>query len=416
MVASFDQGDVNSEFIANENGSSNVVHTNNIDDVAYLFGVPLKSCKDIDDFTKDLELGNSEGTPIVDEALVAKPSIPTTSLPSHESPIAKNVDVNTKSTSYAGAAGASTKDQPKVISNFRPLVADPVFDGVNISIPQKVVKKVSTHFEHTLYGYFFGKRLAFLVIAYYAWNKWAKHGLKRIMIDTKGYFFFKFDTRASLEAVLEGGPWMILNAPIILKKWSMDTKLLKEELTSIILIWVKLHDVPLQVFEEDGISLIATFIAKSVMLDLYISSMCNDSWGRSDFARCLIKVNSEADLVDVVTIGIPSFTGMISSKKPSVLSMNGGRPCVICTVGKKKKRKGKLNSTNGGKFDGPSVKQSLRYEPKASISAPKKGASNISNASNLSSLLKTVGASPKNDNIPTSNSYSALNDEEEDEE
>nr|GEU31155.1 hypothetical protein [Tanacetum cinerariifolium] len=37
--------------------------------------------------------------------------------------------------------GASARDQPKVNSNFRPLVVDPVFDGVNISIPRKVVKK-----------------------------------------------------------------------------------------------------------------------------------------------------------------------------------------------------------------------------------------------------------------------------------
>ncbi|GKB59950.1 hypothetical protein Tco_0916136 [Tanacetum coccineum] len=55
-------------------------------------------------------------------------------------------------------------------------------------------------------------------------------------------------------------------------------------------------------------SLIATFIGKPVMLDSYTSSMCNDLWGRSSFARCLIEVNSEADLVDVDTIGIPSLT------------------------------------------------------------------------------------------------------------
>ncbi|GKD57653.1 hypothetical protein Tco_1291040 [Tanacetum coccineum] len=102
--------------------------------------------------------------------------------------IVQSVDINTKSTSYVGAAGASAKDQPKVNSNFRTLVADPVFDGVKISIPRKVVKKVSTHFEHTLYGYFIGKRMAFSVVEYYARNKWAKHGLKRIMMNSKGFF------------------------------------------------------------------------------------------------------------------------------------------------------------------------------------------------------------------------------------
>ncbi|GKB59480.1 sodium/hydrogen exchanger 6 [Tanacetum coccineum] len=53
------------------------------------------------------------------------------------------------------------------------------------------------------------------------------------------------------DAVLEGGPWMIRNSPIILKKWSMNTSLQKEEMTRIP-IWVKLHNVPIQVFEEDG--------------------------------------------------------------------------------------------------------------------------------------------------------------------
>ncbi|GJT31780.1 zinc knuckle CX2CX4HX4C containing protein [Tanacetum coccineum] len=366
-------------------------------------------------------------------------------------PIVQSVDIN-KSTSYAGVAGGSAKDQPNVNSNFRTLVADPVFDGVNISIPRKVVEKVSTRFEHTLYGYFIGKRMAFPVVEYYARNNWAKHGLKRIMMNSKGFFFFKFDSRAGLEAVLEGGPWLIRKSPIILKKWSMDTRLLKEELTRIP-IWVKLHDVPIQVFEEDGISLIATFIGKPVMLDSYTSSMCNDSWGRSSFARCLIEVNSEADLVDVVTIGIPSLSEDDFTKETIRVEYEWRPPrCDTCkifghvhdycpkkvvsppivatsnvvtpnaektndgfqTVGKKKKRKGKSKSTNGGQFTGPSVKHNVRYEPKATTSAPKKGTTYVGYTSQSTPMLKTTGNSSKKDNLSMSNSFSALNEEEED--
>ncbi|GKE47126.1 zinc knuckle CX2CX4HX4C containing protein [Tanacetum coccineum] len=96
------------------------------------------------------------------------------------------------------------------------------------------------------------------------------------MMNSKGFFFFKFKSQAGLEAVLEGGPWLIRKSSIILKKWSIDTRLLKEEMTRIP-IWVKLHDVPIQVFEDDGISLIASFIGKPVMLDSYTSFMCSDS-------------------------------------------------------------------------------------------------------------------------------------------
>ncbi|GKB48855.1 hypothetical protein Tco_0899608 [Tanacetum coccineum] len=108
---------------------------------------------------------------------------------------------------------------------------------------------------------------------------------------------------------------------------------------------------------------------------------------------------------------------MASPKKPSMLSMNGGRPGVIyvryLVMGKKKKRKGKSKSTNGGQFAGPSVKQNtVRYEPKTTTSAPKKGATNVGNASKSSSMLKTASTSSKNDNITRSNSYSALNEED----
>ncbi|GJT10159.1 zinc knuckle CX2CX4HX4C containing protein [Tanacetum coccineum] len=362
----------------------------------------------------------SLNVPNADDNLVGK------ALPSDH--IVQSVDINTSSRSYARAAGASAKDQPKVISNFRPLVADPVYDGVNISIPRKVIEKVSTCFEHTLYGYFIGKRLAFPVVEYYARNNWGKHGLKRIMMNNKGFFFFKFDSRAGLEAVLEGGPWIIRKSPIILKKWSMGTSLLKEELTRIP-IWVKLHDVPLQVFEEDGISLIATFIGKPVMLDSYTSSMCKDSWGRSSFARCSIEVNSEAELVDVVTIGIPSLTGDDFTKEtirveyewrpprydickifghvqdqcpkqmvtpPIVTTSNVVTPTVeksndgFQTVSKKKKRKGKSKSTNGGQFAEKEVENV--YDESANLYTKTVGSSSFTVAAGL--MQNLVSSTP----------------------
>ncbi|GJR71526.1 zinc knuckle CX2CX4HX4C containing protein [Tanacetum coccineum] len=298
-------------------------------DVAATFGVPLTTVGDLHLLIKSIEAGkhdellsgmtNDERFRLVDD--LTNLNIDESTMPND--PIVQSVDINTKSTSYAGAAGASAKDQPKVNSNFRHLVADPVFDGVNISIPRKVVEKVSTRFEHTLYGYFIGKRMAFPVVEYYARNNWAKHGLKRIMMNNKGFFFFKFDSRAGLEAILEGGPWLIRNSPIILKKWSMDTRLLKEELTRIP-IWVKLHDVPIQVFEEDGISLIATFIGKPIMLDSYTSSMCNDSWGRSSFARCLIEIFGHVHDHCPKKVVSPSIVATSNVVTPTVEKTNDG--------------------------------------------------------------------------------------------
>nr|GEV44902.1 zinc knuckle CX2CX4HX4C [Tanacetum cinerariifolium] len=74
-------------------------------------------------------------------------------------------------------------------------------------------------------------------------------------------------------------------------------------------------------------------------------------------------------------------------------------------------KKGKSKSTNGGQFGGPSVKQTVKYEPKATTSAPKKRATNVGNVSKSSSMFKTFTTSTIQGNIPMSNLYSALDDE-----
>ncbi|GJY44836.1 zf-CCHC domain-containing protein [Tanacetum coccineum] len=152
-----------------------------------------------------------------------------------------------KSVSYAGAAGALSAVPKKGRANFRSFEYENVCDGVDLTISIRSLNR-----------------------------KW-------------------------LEDVLENWPWMIRNSQLILKKWTMNTRLFKEELTHIP-VWVKLHDVHIHVFSEDGISLTATQIGKLIMLDSFSSLMCTDSWGRSIFAHCLIEVRADAALKDNVTM------------------------------------------------------------------------------------------------------------------
>ncbi|GJS58814.1 zinc knuckle CX2CX4HX4C containing protein [Tanacetum coccineum] len=173
---------------------------------------------------------------------------------------------------------------------------------------------------------------------------------------------------------------MIRKSPIILKKWSMCTSLLKEELTRIP-IWVKLHDVPLQVFEED-----------------------------------------EAGLVDVVTIGILSLTGDDFTKETIRVEYEWRPPrCAECKIFghvhdhcPKKVVSPHIVSTSN--VVAPAVEKSNDGFQTATPSAPKKGATNVSNPSKSSSMLKTADSSPKKDNFTTSNSFSALNEVEDNEE
>ncbi|KAJ0453051.1 hypothetical protein HanRHA438_Chr15g0730871 [Helianthus annuus] len=205
----------------------------------------------------------------------------------------------------------NTKEKVKV--NFRAMESAEKVDGADVVIPLSSVQQVIDRYANTLFGYFLGKRLAFPVVDYFAKNNWAKYGLSRLMMNANGFFFFKFTSKEGMNLMLEDGPWLIRSVPIILKEWSPSIKMEKEDI-KVVPVWVKMHDVPLAAFTEDGLSLVASMVGIPKMLDTYTASMCAESWGRSSYARALIEVQAGADLKKCVTVAIPSMDGSGYSK------------------------------------------------------------------------------------------------------
>nr|GEY94695.1 hypothetical protein [Tanacetum cinerariifolium] len=66
-----------------------------------------------------------------------------------------------------------------------------------------------------------------------------------------------------------------------------------------------MHHVPIVAYSDIGLSLITTQIRKPLMLDSSTSNMCLHSWGRSTYARALIEISADVDLVDSLVIAIP---------------------------------------------------------------------------------------------------------------
>nr|GEX26881.1 RNA polymerase II largest subunit [Tanacetum cinerariifolium] len=259
------------------------VFTNSIKERLYADILSTMSAADIDAAVNAIETIGKKFQVFLDSHAIRKdPTLPS-------DPIVQFVDLITKSTSYVSAAGASTKEQPKVSSNFRPLVANLVFNGVNISIPRKVIKK------------------------------------------------------AGLEAVLESGPWMIRKTPIILKKWSMLT-----------LDLVDVVSIGIPSLTEDE------FTTETIRVEY--------EWRppRCDECKIFGHIHDHCPK-KVVSPPIVTTSNIVA---PTIKKSNDG----FQTVGKKKKRKGKSKSTNGGQFASPYIKQTVRYEPNVTPSAPKKGA------------------------------------------
>ncbi|GJV40598.1 zinc knuckle CX2CX4HX4C containing protein [Tanacetum coccineum] len=151
-------------------------------------------------------------------------------------------------------------------------------DGAAVAIPIEAVAEVSSRFDNTLYGYFIGSRLAFPLVENYVKNTWAKYGLKRIQLHEE-FFLFQFDTKEGMESVMEHGPWLIRRMPLMLNVWTPNADLKKDEIKSAPL-WVKMHRVPIVA-----------------------------SWGRSTYARVLIEVSADKDLMDSMVVAIPLSSG-----------------------------------------------------------------------------------------------------------
>ncbi|XP_071699773.1 uncharacterized protein [Rutidosis leptorrhynchoides] len=157
-------------------------------------------------------------------------------------------------------------------------------EGIDVELPLSSVMEAVDRYSNTLYGYFIGKRLAYPVVQNYVTNVWKKYGLEKTMMNAKGFYFFKFTSSQGMMDVMEKGPWMIRPVPIILNKWSANVSLSKEDLTSVP-VWVKLHDVPLTGYTEDGLSMIGSKIGKPIMLDMYTSTMYVEALGKAKLCK-----------------------------------------------------------------------------------------------------------------------------------
>ncbi|GJT50362.1 hypothetical protein Tco_0976519 [Tanacetum coccineum] len=150
------------------------------------------------------------------------------------------------------------------------------------------IRAISEQFVNKAFGFFLGKREAYLVVANYVRNTWG--------------------TIEELDTMLENSPWFICKNPLILKKWNPDVNLLKEDVGNIP-VWVKLHGVPVTAFSEDGLSANATKIGTPLMLDSYTSDMCIQSRDRSSYARALIEVRADVELKDNIVVAMLKIVG-----------------------------------------------------------------------------------------------------------
>ncbi|GJT88378.1 hypothetical protein Tco_1070095 [Tanacetum coccineum] len=130
------------------------------------------------------------------------------------------------------------------------------------------------------------------------------YGIADITKTSEGLFYFKFKNKEGMKAVLESGPWMINNVPLVLNVWEPGIWLEKVE-PSIIPIWVCVYGIPLELCNGNGIGKIMSGIGKPMLMDKLTKERCLKKSGKLDFARVLVEVSADEELPQFLEIKYP---------------------------------------------------------------------------------------------------------------
>ncbi|GJR87831.1 RNA-directed DNA polymerase, eukaryota, reverse transcriptase zinc-binding domain protein [Tanacetum coccineum] len=94
-----------------------------------------------------------------------------------------------------------------------------------------------------------------------------------------GVYFMKFNIDEGLDFIVNNGPWMVKNKPLIVQKWDINVCLDKTD-PDIIPLWVKICNVPIEAWTVKGISALASKVGKPLVMDNVTASMCKVGIGR----------------------------------------------------------------------------------------------------------------------------------------
>lgn len=164
----------------------------------------------------------------------------------------------------------------------------PSMEDGNIIVkpPIDMLKRGNQIWSSSLVGYFLHSTLPYKVVEPIARRLWGHLGLSKVFLHGKGYYIFKFNSITELDRVLASGPWHFVSKIIVLQKWQEGVKFSKPDCEKFP-IWVKLSQIPLSYWSDEGISYIASAIGKPLFTDEMTTK--NDFM---NFARVCIEVHA----------------------------------------------------------------------------------------------------------------------------
>ena len=155
-----------------------------------------------------------------------------------------------------------------------------------------VSEEGSKVWSSTLVGHFVGTSLSFSIVRSIARSIWQKEGVIDVLSYEKGFFLFRFATESGMKSILERGAWLFAGRYMVLMKWKPGLILSEATLHSIP-VWDQFFNIPIELWTEKGLSLIASALGKPLFAD-----SATEARSRVNFARICVEVDASCPLVD----------------------------------------------------------------------------------------------------------------------
>ncbi|GJZ13178.1 RNA-directed DNA polymerase, eukaryota, reverse transcriptase zinc-binding domain protein [Tanacetum coccineum] len=278
------------------NCHSGIVNTNSVDGIEAMNEV------------NDNATSNTEGVEEVNEK---------------EEGVVKKAIVDSQKDGISGnniATNSAAKKLVDIVNSFRldnKLVNVPtgVTESRNdvVIFDDEIIELGSKKWNLTVCGQFIGCSMGFNEARYHIRRMWSRLGLRDIIAEN-GVFYFKFQDEEGIKEVINNGPWMVNNKPMVVQKWSIDMCLDKAEPKKIP-VRVKMMNVLMEAWSVKGISSLASSIGKPVIIDEVTTKMYVTGVGRIGFARVLVEIDVEKGIKDKIEIMYKSKNVDTGSKK-----------------------------------------------------------------------------------------------------
>ncbi|CAL5380125.1 unnamed protein product [Camellia sinensis] len=171
-------------------------------------------------------------------------------------------------------------------------------DGVSkVKIPKAFLQKIREPWKKCLIVRLLGKSIGYKLFMVKMTKIWGLQADFEALDIGNGFFIVKFDMVDDYMKVFIGGPWIVMDHYVTVRKWQQDFKSDEPE-EDITIIWVQFPTLPIEYYNEKALYHIAKVLGIPLKIDINTAMAA-----RGKYARVCVEMDLRKPLISHFSIG-----------------------------------------------------------------------------------------------------------------